>query len=102
VGDITDFEVGGVKPFHILTVGLAGVIADWLADDLIGENQYTIPIANLMDFKPDNYQASMWPSGTDGLPFDVQVNWPPKPEQVKVFTGDKGGFYKGLFQYCSD
>jgi hypothetical protein len=93
VGDIINFEVGGVKPFKVVTLGLAGLLANALADDLIGEHVYVIPPGNIVDLADqDNFTRSIRPTG-DALDFDVQFNWPPRPEDEFVFT-DGDGTYK--------
>jgi len=95
IGKITDFEVGGIKPFHILTLGIGKLIGNALADDLIGENSFFIPAANIVELSdPATFQSSI--RKTPDLPFDVQVNWPPKPEQEPLFT-DGHGTYKAFF-----
>jgi hypothetical protein len=92
-GDIINFEVGGVKPFKVLTLGLAGLLASALADDLIGEHVYVIPPGNIVDLADQgNFTRSIRPTG-DALDFDVQFNWPPRPENEFVFT-DGSGTYK--------
>jgi len=96
VGDITEFEVGGVKPFHIITLKLAEVIAQGLSDDLIGEKFFDIPISNLIQFgNPQFYQSST--RQEPGFPFDAQINWPPHANEPEPFT--KGGaLYRAVFQ----
>ena len=92
-GDIINFEVGGVKPFKVVTLGLAGRIASALADDLIGEHVYVIPPGNIVDLADqDNFTRSIRPT-RDALDFDVQFNFPPRPEDEFVFT-DGHGTYK--------
>ena len=88
-----NFEVGGVKPFKVLTLGLAGLLASALADDLIGDHVYVIPPGNIKDWADqDNFTRSIRPNG-DALDFDVQFNWPSRPEDEHVFT-DGNGTYK--------
>lgn len=95
VGKVTDFEVGGIKPFHLLTLGIARLISHALADDLIGEQVFFIPAANIVDFADQTkFDASIRKS--PDLPFDVQLNWPPRPEDEPLFTDGKGT-YKAYF-----
>lgn len=94
IGKITDFEVGGVKPFHILTLGLASLISHALADDLIQEHLFFIPAANIVAFaNQDIFSASIRQSPE--LPFDVLYNWPPTVDDEKDFLFTDGhGTYK--------
>jgi hypothetical protein len=63
-----------------------------LADDLIGEHVYVIPPGNIKDLvDQDNFTRSIRPTG-DALDFDVQFNWPPRPEEEFVFTDDNGTY----------
>ncbi len=95
IGKVTDFEVAGIKPFHILTLGIASLISHALADDLIGEQFFFIPAANIVDFADQTkFQTSIRRS--PDLPFDVQLNWPPRPEDEPVFSDGKGT-YKAYF-----
>jgi hypothetical protein len=95
IGDILEFEVAGIKPFHILTLGIAGAIANALADDLIGEQTFFIPAANITDFADQNKFIASIRQSPD-LPFDVQLNWPPKPAEEPIFT-DGHATYKVYF-----
>lgn len=92
VGDVTEFEVGGVKPFHIITLKLAELLANALGDDLIDEHEFFIPAANIKNLA-DNFTPR--PNNGD-WDFDVQVNWPPKAENDKLLT-DGAGTYKAFF-----
>jgi hypothetical protein len=66
-----------------------------LADDLIGEQYFFIPAANIIDLSDQgNFQTSIRKS--PDLPFDVQLNWPPRPEDEPLFTDGKGT-YKAYF-----
>jgi hypothetical protein len=92
VGDITNFEIGGVKPFKVITLGVAGLIAGALADDLIGEHTYVIPPGNIVDWADQTkFTQSIRPP--DGLDFDVQFNWPPRLEDEFLFS-DGDASYK--------
>lgn len=95
---LTDFEVLGVKPFHFLTLGIAKVIGEALADDLIGEQSFFIPAANIVNFADQTKLDASIRSRSDlsELPFDVQVNWPPTRGEEVVFT-DGQGTYKAYF-----
>jgi hypothetical protein len=96
IGDITEFEVGGVKPFELLTLGISDLIAHAAADDKLGEHTFVIPAANIIDFAdPAKFNASLRPTSPD-LDFDVRYNWPPKLEDDFVFT-DGHGTYKAFF-----
>lgn len=96
VGKVTEFEVGGIKPVHILTLELADLLAHALADDLIGDHYFFIPAANIVDFADQTkFEASVRKS-PDNLDFDVQLNWPPRPEDEPLFT-DGHGTYKAYF-----
>jgi hypothetical protein len=91
IGKVTDFELAGVKPFHLLTLGIAGLISHALADDLVGEQFFFIPAANIADLADQTkFNASIRKS--PDLPFDVQLNWPPRPEDEPLFTDGKGTY----------
>lgn len=96
IGDITSFEVGGVKPFSILTAGIADLITDVLADDLIGEYEFFIPAQDIKEWADDpaKYAASLKTS--PDLPSRIRYNWPPKAEDEHLFSGG-GGSYKIYF-----
>lgn len=97
IGKVTDLEVGGVKPFHILTLGIAKVIGELLAGDLIGSQEFFIPAANISAFAdPDKFKASL---RTDpDVPFDVQMNWPPTfQEEAEFLFNQNGATYKVYF-----
>ncbi|HEX6553920.1 MAG TPA: hypothetical protein VF026_14225 [Ktedonobacteraceae bacterium] len=95
IGDITQFEVGGIKPFEILTLGLSTLLAKAFSDDLLNEKTFTIPAANIVELaEQDAFNASIRKS--PDLDFDVQYNWPPKPEDEFLFS-DGHGSYKIYF-----
>lgn len=96
IGDITSFEVGGIKPFEVLTLGLAGLIADGLADDLVGERHFIIPAANLVGFADQaTLTASIRrPPDLDG---DIQFNWPTPEIEPRMLITDGDGTYKAYF-----
>ncbi|MGF7162890.1 hypothetical protein FHS85_004548 [Rhodoligotrophos appendicifer] len=96
VGDVTEFEIAGVKPFRVVTLELAGVIAEALADDLLGSKSFYVPAANLIEFADQAFYENSIRSDP-ALPFDVQINWPPRAGQEEPFTG-KGAFYKAYFK----
>jgi hypothetical protein len=92
VGDIMNFDVGGVKPFQLLTLGASDLLASAFADDLIGEHVYVIPPGNIRDWaEQDAFTASIRPNG-DKLDFDVQFNWPPRGEDEFLFTDGHGSY----------
>jgi len=97
IGKITDFEVGGVKPFHVLTLGLASLIANAVADDLVGEKIFNIPAGNIALLSdPATFNQSV--RRDPDLPFDVQLNWPPTFDDEKDFVFTDGhGTYKVYF-----
>ena len=87
-----NFDIGGVKPFQLLTRGIAGVVAGIVDDDLIGEQTYVIPPENVVAWSDqENFARSIRPTG-DVLDFDVQFNWPPRPENEPVFTNGDGTY----------
>ncbi|AHV95257.1 hypothetical protein [Paenibacillus sabinae] len=93
VGDITNFEVGGVKPFNILTYGVAGLLTELLADDLIGEHEFYIPAADIVEWSnPEKYNSSLRTS-----PDLIRFNVPQRPEDEFLFSGG-GGSYKIYFR----
>ena len=95
IGKVTDFEVAGIKPFHILTLGIASLISEALADDLIGQQFFFIPADNIVNLaEQPKFEASI--RKNPELPFDVQMNWPPRPEDEPLFT-DGAGTYKAYF-----
>lgn len=103
-GDIVDFEIGGVKPFKILTAGLADLLTNLLADDLIGEHDFFIPAAKIAEWaipatdnpeKFPNFEAS-FRTLPDVLGPSIQFNWPQKVEDEVLF-GEGGGSYKIYF-----
>lgn len=102
-GDITEFEVGGVEPFKLLTLGMADLIAKAFSDDLIGEHEYVIPASQIVEWAEQDkdtgalprYEASFRTS--PDLPRRVQFNWPPSPEEEHMFSGG-GGNYKVYFR----
>jgi hypothetical protein len=94
VGEVTEFEIGGVKPFHVLTLKLADVIAHWLADDLLGEKRNIIPAQSILDFQGVGYNNSL---RTDpALEFDARFNWPPPGHDIIFNKG--GALYKAYFK----
>ncbi|ANK90592.1 hypothetical protein AMK01_CH01084 [Rhizobium sp. N6212] len=95
VGDVTEFEIGGVKPFHILSLGIAGLIANALADDLLGDNTFWVPAQNLKNFADPNLYANSirYDPAMGG---DIPLNWPP-PGIEKPFN-KKGALYKAFFK----
>ena len=91
VSDITNFEVGGVKPFQVLTLGAAGAIASLFADDLIGEHTYSIPAGNIIDLADQaKFTQSIRPPVA--LDSDVQFNWPPRLEDEFLFSDGHGSY----------
>jgi hypothetical protein len=95
VGDVTEFDVGGVKPFKILTLGLADIIASALSDDIIGEHTFVIPAQNVTDLLAQQAFTNSFRQ-TPELGFDIQFNWPPRPQDEFLFSGG-GGSYKIYF-----
>ncbi|MEU6622035.1 hypothetical protein ABZ926_14880, partial [Streptomyces litmocidini] len=93
LGDVTNFEIGGVKPFELLTFGLSDLIANALADDLIGEHEFVIPAPNIVELTdPDRFTAS-FRRHPETLGSDVQFNWPRTDADEVLFSGG-GGSYK--------
>jgi hypothetical protein len=96
VGDVIEFEVGGVKPFKILSLGLASLLADILGDNKIDEHEFVIPAQNIVDISnPAAFQAS-FRRHPDILDADVQFNWPRTDADEFLFSGG-GGSYKVYF-----
>lgn len=95
IGDITQFVVGGVKPFELLTLGLSDLLAKAFSDDLLGEHTFVIPAANIVELLDQNTFIASIRKSPD-LDFDVQYNWPPKPEDEYLFS-DGHGSYKIYF-----
>lgn len=91
VGDITDFEVGGVKPIQLLTVGIAGAIANAVSDDLVGEHTFLVPALNVVDLADQGKFSDSIRTSPD-LDSDVQFNWPPRPEDEFLFSDGKGSY----------
>jgi hypothetical protein len=98
VGDVTEWEIAGVKPFHILSVGLAGVIAEGLADDMLGDVSFYVPSSNLIEFdsESDFYKNSL--RTNEFLPFDSKANWPPKDSENKPFNAKDPALYYAWFK----
>lgn len=95
VGDITEFDVGGVKPFKVLTLGLADLIAQALSDDVIGEHTFVVPAENISALLDQATFSSSF-RRTAELGPDIQFNWPPRPQDEFLFSGG-GGSYKIYF-----
>jgi hypothetical protein len=101
-GDVIDFEVGGIKPFKILTLGLASLVTEALKDDIVSEHEFVIPAEQLVAWAERDeatkrflkYESSLRTSGD--LPATVRFNWPP-PNQEFLFSGG-GGSYKVYLQ----
>jgi hypothetical protein len=97
VGQITGFSIGGVKPFEILTLGIASVIANAFADDLVGEQCFNIPAENIASLADAATLRASVRTDPD-LPNDVQLNWPPTFDDEKNFLFTDGhGTYKVYF-----
>jgi hypothetical protein len=103
-GDVIDFEVGGVKPFKILTLGLADLITKLLADDLIGEHEFVVPTSVFVEWASSFDEATQsfptWEAsfrGSPDLPSRIRFNWPQKAEDEFMFSGG-GGNYKVYFK----
>ena len=97
VGNITDFSVGGVKPIQLLTLGLAGLIASFFADELIGEKVYVLPAEKLLVFAdPKAWPGTLRTDVQSVLAPDARVNWPPSVDQEQMFDGG-GASYKPFF-----
>ncbi|MGB9929603.1 MAG: hypothetical protein ACPK85_14575 [Methanosarcina sp.] len=96
VGDVTEFEVGGVKPFKLLTLGLADLLADALSDDLIDEHEFIIPAQNIVDIAEQAAFQASFRRHPDILGSDVQFNWPRTDADEVLFSGG-GGSYKVFF-----
>lgn len=101
IGDFMDFEVGGVKPFKIITLGLADMISRLLSDDLIGEHEFVVPASVFTEWSvpsPDDpNKLPAWEASFRKIPGflenDVQFNWPQRTEDEFLF-GLGGGSYK--------
>ncbi|NCC33136.1 MAG: hypothetical protein EOM24_14145 [Chloroflexia bacterium] len=96
VGDVMEFEVGGVKPFKILTLGLADVLSDWLSDDMLGEHEFIIPAQNIIDLSKQAAFDASFRRHPETLGSDVQFNWPRTDADEFIFSGG-GGSYKVYF-----
>ncbi|MCB0020115.1 MAG: hypothetical protein KDE09_20130, partial [Anaerolineales bacterium] len=96
VGDVTEFEIGGVKPFKILTLGLAGLLADVLADDLVGEHEFYVPAQYIKDIAEQAPFEASFRRHPDVLGTEVQFNWPRTDAEEFLFSGG-GGSYKVYF-----
>ena len=60
VGDITQFEIGGIRPFDVATLGLAKLLAGLFADDLVGEHTFVISAQRVEDLAdPTKFNASL-------------------------------------------
>jgi hypothetical protein len=96
IGDITQFQIGGVRPFDVLTLGAAKLLAGLFADDLVGEHQFLISAQKLIDLSdPAKFNASL--KRSPDLDSDVVFNWPPTP-QDEVLLSDGDGSYKVYFK----
>ncbi len=102
VGDLIDFEIAGIKPFKIITFGIADLITGMFADDLVDEHEFFIPTANIMEWaqKEDEnfpkWQASLRTNGA--LTPNITYNIPIRPEDEILFEGG-GGSYKVYFKF---
>jgi len=73
VGDVTQFEIAGVRPFDVLTLGAAKLIAQAFADDLVAEHTFEVPAGNIIDLAdPAKFAESL--SWTSPLDADVRFN----------------------------
>jgi hypothetical protein len=97
VGDVIDFEIGGVKPFKLLTGGLAQLLTNILADDLIDEHEFFIPAEHIRELALDGAKFNASFRRTPELGNDVQFNWPRTAAEEVLFSGG-GGSYKVYFQ----
>jgi hypothetical protein len=97
--DFMNFEVGGVKPFRLLTLTLSDELAEALADDLVDEHEFVIPAVTLAGWAkqapddPDRFPE--WERSfrrSADLPRRIQFNWPPADDEY-LFSGG-GGSYK--------
>jgi hypothetical protein len=95
VGDASNFKIGDFKPVDFLTLEISELIANMLADKLIDQHTYQIPPANLAALADDATMRASIRTSPD-LSFDIQLNWPPKPEDEYLFSGG-GGSYKAYF-----
>ena len=102
VGSVTDWDIAGFKPIKIATLGLATLIAEGLADDLLGEVSYFVPTENLINFVAgtDSYNNSL--RTNEFLAFDAKCNWPPLEAQVKAFDRKPPGLYKAWLRLRTD
>jgi hypothetical protein len=95
VGNITNFQVGGIKPIDLLTFELASLIASLFADKLIDQHTFDIPAGNIVDFADQaKYSQSIY-QNPDLTP-DIQVNWPRNQDPNPMFSA-AGGAYKAYF-----
>lgn len=92
IGDITDFEIAGIRPFEVFTVKLASILANAVSDDLVGEHTFLIPAQTIIDLAdPTKFAASLRQS--PDLDSDIFFNWPPRPQDEFLFS-DGNGSYK--------
>lgn len=96
VGDITQFEIGGIRPFDVATLGLAKLLAGLFADDLVGEHTFVISAQQVKDLAdPTKFNASL--KRSNDLDQDVLYNWPPDPDDKQPLLTDGHGSYKAYF-----
>jgi hypothetical protein len=73
VGDVTQWEVAGIRPFDVLTLGAAKLIARAFADDLVNEHTFVVPAGNVVDLAdPGKFAASLRQS--PDIDSDVRFN----------------------------
>jgi hypothetical protein len=94
VGDFFDFEVGGVKPFKLLTVGLADVVADILGDDFVDTKTFILNEGDLLSIEKG--PNSKFRKGE--LPAQDQFNVPTPIQEPDSLLSGGGGSYKVYFR----
>jgi len=92
IGDVVDFEIAGVKPFKILTLGIADLITDILSDDLIDEHDFYIPAETIVDFADDSTKFNASLRISPDVQADIKLNWPQKPEDEYLFSNGDGSY----------
>jgi hypothetical protein len=86
VGDITQFEIGGIRPFDVATLGLARLLAGPVRR-LVDEHTVVISAAQVVDLAdPTKFNASR--KRSHDLDQDVLYNWPPGPDDQQPLLAE--------------
>jgi hypothetical protein len=91
VGDIFEFEVGGFKPFKLLSLGLSDLLAEAFGDDLVGSHVFSLTEGDLLNLELDPHMRK---TGDIAQQYNVPTLVQDQDPDTLLHSSNSAGSYK--------